>query len=347
MRTNQRVAILLRRDKKILLLHREKHGKKYYILPGGGVESNETPENAVIREAKEELGVGVQIVKKFAQFKNIDNIEYYFECKIISGKLCIVGDQNHFIKDNHEWVQNNKILGKRIFPDKLRLILEKYLNGKKIYNYYLSQINFKDIRNKCPYIPELTDNIDIYENSMWHDHESVFEHTINVVEVISKMIENVKPKIKEYLAVKVDRYPKGKLLLLSALLHDIAKKDTIIPTGNGDTECPNHEAVGAIITADILKRLDLAHIEKKIVGEIVANHGIIHSVLDGIKLDKQKIDNFKTKYKNIYWELVLLGAADVTATAHTTRSAGKDNLLFRIGFYSKELGLSKDRKLED
>ena len=41
-----------------------KEGKteEYYVLPGGGLEGNETPEENVTRELKEELTVDIEIL---------------------------------------------------------------------------------------------------------------------------------------------------------------------------------------------------------------------------------------------------------------------------------------------
>ena len=336
MRTNHRVAILLRKDEKILLLHRKKHEREYYILPGGGVESNESIREAVSREAKEELGVNIRILKEFARFKNEGNIEHYFEGET-EEKLRVVGDQNqhNFIEDKPEWIPSNQVLDRKILPDKLRLTLERHLNNNRVHRYSLAQFNFEDVRNRCPYLPELVDNINIYENNIWHNHESVFDHTLKVVEITTEITKNVKPEIKKYLTDKIDRYSRRKLFLLSVLLHDIGKKNTIIPVGGKDTECPSHEKIGAVMATNILKRFDLSLNESKRVKGIIEVHGEIHLLLDGIELNKQKLANFRSKHKDIYWELILLGAADVAATAPTTRKEGQDNLLFRINFYVK------------
>ena len=65
------VFILFDRNGKVLLQHKAKDSK---VLPdqwaffGGGIEKNETPEQAVRREAKEELGI---------ELKNIDFLGRY------------------------------------------------------------------------------------------------------------------------------------------------------------------------------------------------------------------------------------------------------------------------------
>lgn len=57
-----RSAALIMKDSKLLLIKRIKGDRPvYYVLPGGGIEAGETPEQATIREMKEELGVDISI----------------------------------------------------------------------------------------------------------------------------------------------------------------------------------------------------------------------------------------------------------------------------------------------
>jgi len=344
MRTNKRVAILIEKEDKIFLLNRKKHNKQYYILPGGGVEDNESLKEAVIREAKEELGIKVKIIEQVVQFENRGSIEHYFKCGNETGDKIkeVVGDGNlhKFIKDKGEWVSKDDIKNIKLYPQKIKFLLIRSFKKEEEDNYCLKDINFDNIKNSCVYIPELADNILVYENSIWHDNESVFDHTMNTVKALKEIIKNIKPNIKNYLSQKVNSYSRKKLLFLATLLHDIGKKDTIIQLEDrNDTNCPNHEEIGSELAIKLLKRFDLGKKEKEIVKKVIKNHGEIHLVLDGTKLNKKKLKDFKNKYSNIYWELILLGAADVTATAHTTREEGRANLLFRIKFYSDRLGI--------
>lgn len=63
--------------------------KEYYTLPGGHVESNETYEEAVIREVLEELDVDISIKEKVLSIynKDLDRYEEFFVCNIISGDI--------------------------------------------------------------------------------------------------------------------------------------------------------------------------------------------------------------------------------------------------------------------
>lgn len=52
-----RAGVIVVRDERLALIRRERDGLRYFVIPGGGIESNETPEEAARREGREELGV--------------------------------------------------------------------------------------------------------------------------------------------------------------------------------------------------------------------------------------------------------------------------------------------------
>lgn len=56
-----RVSAILRRGSRILLVRHEKHGKEYWLLPGGGVDVGETLVQALKRELGEELGLDADV----------------------------------------------------------------------------------------------------------------------------------------------------------------------------------------------------------------------------------------------------------------------------------------------
>lgn len=74
-RTGCRAVIL--REGKILLSHET--GTGWWLVPGGGLEQGETPEECCIREVEEETGV---LVKPLRQFLTL--YEYYEEYRYIS-----------------------------------------------------------------------------------------------------------------------------------------------------------------------------------------------------------------------------------------------------------------------
>ena len=64
-----RAGIVLIQDHKVALIERHRAGLTYFVFPGGGVDEGESPEQAAIREAMEELGIEVVIRQKVAEIQ--------------------------------------------------------------------------------------------------------------------------------------------------------------------------------------------------------------------------------------------------------------------------------------
>ena len=79
-------AILLDTQQRVLLCHRR--DRDLWNLPGGGVESGETPWQGVIREVREEVGLDVVITKLTGIYKDPhrDDIVFSFLCEITGGE---------------------------------------------------------------------------------------------------------------------------------------------------------------------------------------------------------------------------------------------------------------------
>ena len=56
-----RAQVVLVRGDRILLARHKRGENEYWVLPGGAVEPGETPEEAAIRETREETGLEVRI----------------------------------------------------------------------------------------------------------------------------------------------------------------------------------------------------------------------------------------------------------------------------------------------
>lgn len=116
----QRAGVIIIRDGKILLLHRHKYGRRYYLVPGGGVEEGETVEEAAVREAREETGLDVTLVRKLWQVENRQQIEHYFLCGGFNGSLHLGGPEaQRQSQDNVyrlEWVPLSSLDDIPLFP---------------------------------------------------------------------------------------------------------------------------------------------------------------------------------------------------------------------------------------
>ena len=88
-------ALIVNTKNELLLVTLISFEEKYYAIPGGGVEENETLEEAVYREIKEELGINSSSLEKIGVSAN--SLHFKFKIPKISkeGKEYI-GSERHF-----------------------------------------------------------------------------------------------------------------------------------------------------------------------------------------------------------------------------------------------------------
>lgn len=59
-----------------------------WVLPGGGVERTESPEEAVVRELEEETGFIVRVTRLIGEYTPINRLTrhtFFYECQIVAG----------------------------------------------------------------------------------------------------------------------------------------------------------------------------------------------------------------------------------------------------------------------
>lgn len=78
------VAVLIENDA-VALIERHRAGRHYFTFPGGGVDAGETPEQAVVREVKEEIGMQVTIIKPVAEIWYKGNRQVYYLVRATDG----------------------------------------------------------------------------------------------------------------------------------------------------------------------------------------------------------------------------------------------------------------------
>ncbi len=122
-RTGIRASAIIIRNEKILLIHRKKDGKEYWVFPGGGIEDNETWDEALIREVKEETGLDVKKHKlAFMNLNDIDNKEHpFYLCEVSNGKAEMIGEETkRNTSDNWyqlEWINVKDLSSFRLLPE--------------------------------------------------------------------------------------------------------------------------------------------------------------------------------------------------------------------------------------
>jgi 8-oxo-dGTP diphosphatase len=81
------VAIFSQDRKKVLLIKRR--DVPVWVLPGGGIERDEPPEKAAIRELEEETGFQAKVTRFVGEYFPINRLAkhtYLYECSIIGGR---------------------------------------------------------------------------------------------------------------------------------------------------------------------------------------------------------------------------------------------------------------------
>lgn len=82
-----RAAAILIQNDSLALLERHRDGKHYFTFPGGGVDAGETPEQAVVREVGEELGVDIRVIRLVAEVWFRGNQQFFFLVEQTGGEF--------------------------------------------------------------------------------------------------------------------------------------------------------------------------------------------------------------------------------------------------------------------
>lgn len=80
-----RVAVVVVDRDEVALIERVHEGRRYYLFPGGGVEIGERPEVAAVREAREELGLDVELLRLIARGAFGGNEQRYYLARVLGG----------------------------------------------------------------------------------------------------------------------------------------------------------------------------------------------------------------------------------------------------------------------
>ncbi len=126
-------AIIIDKDE-VILLFRRKNNKEYYAIPGGHIEGNETKEECLMREIKEELNIDVEVLNLLGVLEKEEKVEYVYNCKYLGGKLKLGGEELEHNNSNNYYeirkVNINNLDNINLYPENLAFI-KKALKERK------------------------------------------------------------------------------------------------------------------------------------------------------------------------------------------------------------------------
>jgi len=122
-RTDIRSTAIIIKNGKVLLIHRIKEGKEFWVFPGGRIEEGETAEEAVAREVKEETGLTCTSVKLafMGQKFESENIHPFYFCNTEDGEVVLGGPEAKRQSEENwyrlEWTRIEDVSGINLVPE--------------------------------------------------------------------------------------------------------------------------------------------------------------------------------------------------------------------------------------
>jgi 8-oxo-dGTP diphosphatase len=122
-------AAIIRKNEKVLICQRKAGGNCSFLweFPGGKLEVNETLEECLIRECKEELDIDIAVKDVFAktsyQFPDQEIAFTFFNAELVSGTIILN------VHNDYKWVLPKELSNYDFCPADVE-ILEKLVNEK-------------------------------------------------------------------------------------------------------------------------------------------------------------------------------------------------------------------------
>ncbi len=150
MRTGERSVGIILKDNKILVFRRVKDGRGYHAFIGGGIEEGETPDEAVVREIKEEASI---IIKKYkplfqvkteldenyigSELKKFSSLQHFYLIEDFEGDLQLGGPERERANEKNqyhfEWIPTEKIGETNdLYPKEARRKLVEFIKEGKL-----------------------------------------------------------------------------------------------------------------------------------------------------------------------------------------------------------------------
>lgn len=120
-------AVVIKENKVLLARHTYGRGKGKLIVPGGYVNFNETPQEAVIREYYEETNIRIEPHEVIGIRFNQKDWYVAFSADYISGEACSDHDENSEVL----WIDVKDALTREDVPDLTKELIRSAINSER------------------------------------------------------------------------------------------------------------------------------------------------------------------------------------------------------------------------
>lgn len=124
-------GVVIHEEKVLLARHTYGKGSGKLILPGGYVQYNETPQDALVREYLEETGIKVEPENIIGIRFNIHDWYIAFRAKYISGTARSDNDENSEVI----WIEIEEALKREDVPDLSKKLIQSAVSNKEGLRY--------------------------------------------------------------------------------------------------------------------------------------------------------------------------------------------------------------------
>ncbi|WP_223626000.1 NUDIX domain-containing protein [Microbacterium sp. EST19A] len=127
MRPEERAVCVCFDGSRVLLMRRLKGGRRYTVLPGGGIEAGETPAQAAVRELAEETGLVGTVTGDIATVDHDDRRAHYLLLTALPGEPTLGGPEALAESEDNKyrpgWVPMAELADEPLVPEEAREIV--------------------------------------------------------------------------------------------------------------------------------------------------------------------------------------------------------------------------------
>lgn len=135
MNSKERAVCVCFNGSRVLLMRRLRGGRRYTVLPGGGIEPGETPFQAAARELAEETGLVASVTSHLTTVDHDDRRAHYLLMAALPGEPTLGGpealtesnDNRYWLK----WIPVDELADEPLVPKEARdIVLGAFAAGR-------------------------------------------------------------------------------------------------------------------------------------------------------------------------------------------------------------------------